>query len=487
LNDAANIALISDEVMPETPQAKEVRTSDWTPPKAVKPDGVQENWKAKRKLSYDVGASTDSTSSCETATPSASDPSPSGTLLSDVERGSTAPQVPPEKPMRILFVAMLCIFQGYAVMVGPCQQKFKKALHVDQFGENAAMFTQAVDFVHWGKFIMRIGHNFVFGCVSPRKRVLVAMSLLLMGCLIPPLFVFTLGYDWIGSVFISYGLSGMGIGISECTFLSVVTPLGGPTKSWVILGVPVGFAVVNIAGMICTSIGVPVESIYWYVVAWIPVGMIIFQTYAPKECEVQSSVHKQSNLKQSFGVWQSWLPMMMPCLIAKVLVNFAMENITPVSFYTFNAAYVPMFDPSSTRHLMKHDLYFALLGFVTLVGNAVSQHVAYKLNLKKYSSFVALMVSACLGAFLCCWLVTLKIATVNLLAVFCAFWVNGTVYGGSAIFIDRFIPKEHNLVAYSFWCMIGDLGPILGGAMMDVLRNFVCGGHAYTYTCRSTN
>merc|ERR1719199_267721 len=112
----------------------------------------------------------------------------------------------------------------------------------------------------------------------------------------------------------------------------------------------------------------------------------------------------------------------MPCLIAKVLVNFAMENITPVSFYTFNAAYVPMFDPSSTRHLMKHDLYFALLGFVTLVGNAVSQHVAYKLNLKKYSSFVALMVSACLGAFLCCWLVTLKIATVNLLAVFCAFW-----------------------------------------------------------------
>jgi hypothetical protein len=390
-------------------------------------------------------------------------------------------------PTRVLFLSMLCIFQGYAVMVGPCQQKFKSALHVEQFGARASMFTQAVDFVHWGKFIMRVGHNAVLGCISPRKRVLVAMSLLFVGCLIPPLVVFTFGSDWIGNVFLSYGLSGMGIGISECTFLSVITPLGAQTKSWAIAAVPVGFGLINIAGMICTSLGVPVELLYWYVVAWIPIGMCIFCYAAPREHEVQASAHRQSSLKEAFEAWRSWLPRMTPCLIAKVLVNFAMENITPVSFYTFNAAYVPMLSPAATTTLMDHDLYFALLALVTLVANVVSQHVAYKMKFTRYSSLIGVMACACAGGLVCCYLVSLKIAAVNLGAVFLAFWVNGTVYGASSIFIDRFVPKQYNLVAYSCWCMIGDLGPILGGAMMDVLRGWICGGVVYTFTCRSDN
>jgi hypothetical protein len=178
---------------------------------------------------------------------------------------------------------------------------------------------------------------------------------------------------------------------------------------------------------------------------------------------------------------------MTPCLIAKVFVNFAMENITPVSFYTFNAGYVPLFSPGGTTHLMQHDLYFALLALVTLVGNALSQHIAYNMHFERYSSFAAVMACSCVGGALCCWLVSMKIAIVSLGAVFLAFWVNGTVYGASAIFIDRFIPKEYNLVAYSMWCMIGDMGPILGGAMMDVFHGWICGDHVYTYTCRSNN
>jgi len=511
LNERPALADVTNTVLPEededeatrTPVAKEARASDFTPPKESRADAGEDAtamngmmkakfWEVQQQLAACEAASPEGSSECTAPIGMFGDPSTRPDPFLDAEaqlRDLQNQQGPAQEPApkRLLFFAMLCVFQGYAVMVGPCQQKFKSALHVSQTGASAEVFTQAADFVHWGKFFMRVGHNLVFGCLSPRSRVLLAMSLLFVGCSIPPLFVFTLGYDWLGSVFLSYGLSGMGIGISECTFLSVVTPLGGATKSWVIMAVPVGFAVINIGGMIFTSIGVPVESLYWYVVAWIPVGMFIFHTYAPKEREVQVSTHRQSDLKQSFGVWRSWLPMMAPCLVAKVLVNFAMENITPVSFYTFNGAYVPMFDPAGTTHLMNHDLFFALLGLVTLAGNAVSQHVAYKLNLRSYAAFVALMVSCCLCAVVCCWLVTFKIASVNLGAVFLAFWVNGTVYGASTIFIDRFVPKEHNLLAYSLWCMIGDLGPILGGAMMDVLRNFICGGHAYTYTCRTHN
>jgi len=474
------------EKLTEDAAEKAPEASEWTPEKPTRDDQEEPGAELKHLHPTITDLSLSASSDGREACPTVSGISGRVPLLATDQLPDGDGRII-EKPTRMLFWSMLCIFQCYAIMVGPCQQKFKKALHVGQFGQNAALFTQAADFVHWGKFFMRVGHNVVFGCFSPRQRVLIAMMLVLVGCAIPPVFVFTLGVDWIGTVFLSYGLAGMGIGISECTFLGVITPLGGHTKTWAILAVPVGFGVINIAGMVCTSVGVPVESLYFYVVAWVPIGMFIFNRYAPKDSEVKLSSHKQSTPKDSCAVWRSWLPMMTPCLVAKVVVNFAMENITPVSFYTFNAKKVPMFDPAATTSLMNHDIYFAILGAVTLIGNAASQHAAYKMNLGRYSSFVALMICACIGGLICCYLVTLKIATVSIAAVFLAFWANGTVYGGSAIFIDRFIPKQHNLMAYSVWCMLGDLGPILGGAGMDVLRSYICNGHEYVYTCKSSN
>jgi len=393
----------------------------------------------------------------------------------------------PPPPVRLLFFSMLCIFQGYAVMVGPCQQKFKAALHVGQFGFEAEMFTQAAAFVHWGKFFARIGHNVVFSCLSLRQRVLVAMGFVFVGCLIPPLFVFSLGYDWIGSVFLSYGFSGIGIGVFECTFLAAITPLGGATKSLVIMAVPIGFGMINVFGMICTSVGVPVEIIYWYVVGCIPLGMAIFQVYAPCEKNSLTGDHSQATFLQSLRDGRSWIVSAIPFLFAKVFVNFAMEDITPVSFYTFNAKYVPMFSPGATTSLMNHDIFFAILALVTAIGNTGSLHVAHKMHLRRYASFVSVMAWSCVLAFVCCWMVTLKIALVSIIAVFLAFWANGTVYGGSVDYFDKFVPRQHNLAAYSIWCCVGDLGPIFGGMMMDVLRGFVCGGQVYPYTCRTNN
>jgi len=344
-----------------------------------------------------------------------------------------------------------------------------------------------VDFVHWGKFFMRVGHNIVLGCFSPRQRVMVAMTFAFAGCLIPPLFVFALDFKWMGFVFFSYGLSGMGIGIFETTFLSVITPLGRRTKSYAMVAIPTGFAIINFGGMLLTSLGMPVENLYWYVCACLPIGLIIFQVKAPAECQSSEDSFKQARLAQSVGDWRSWVPLLMPCLIAKVILNFAMENITPVSFYTFNGKVVPLFGPAETTNLINHDIFFALMAFLTLIGNAGSVYVAYQFRLRRYSGFVFIMILSCIGGIASCWFVTLKIAIVSLGAVFLAFWSNGTVYGASSSFIDFLIPKEHNLAAYSVWCMIGDLGPILGGAMMDVLRSFICDGEVYPYVCRNNN
>jgi len=56
-----------------------------------------------------------------------------------------------------------------------------------------------------------------------------------------------------------------------------------------------------------------------------------------------------------------------------------------------------------------------------------------------------------------------------------------------ARYIDRFVPKEHNLAAYSLWCFVGDAGSILGGSTVDAVRGWICGGHVYTYECLEHN
>lgn len=110
----------------------------------------------------------------------------------------------------------------------------------------------------------------------------ILVPLRFVGVLIPPLLVFTLEWHWVYSVFIAYILSGLGLGIFEVTFLSVITPLGKAggyysselliqphripfanlpviaiynwrslqaTKSWAIIGCPAGFGTINILGL----------------------------------------------------------------------------------------------------------------------------------------------------------------------------------------------------------------------------------------------
>lgn len=390
-------------------------------------------------------------------------------------------------PVRGLLIVMLCMFQGYAAMNGPPQQKLKKALGIGQVGAEAHLFTQATVFVHWGKFVARLGHSIFLAPFSPMVRVYISMGFMLVGCMVPPLFVFALGSKWIGIVFISYGLSGIGLGVFECTFLNVITPFGKLSKSWAIMGAPLGFGIVCIFGLTCVSMGVPVEVLYWYIVACVPIGMVVFWKLAPRDQGGESRVRPQADMAASCVQWRSWLPGILPHIVAKVVVNFVMENVTPVNFYTYNAARVPFFNKMSTSNLMDVNRFFALLYVFVLVGDTVSRRVLYALPLNRYSQNVSLLFMACCCSILGFSLEFLATAAVTLPAVFLAFWGNGLVYAITAKYIDRFVPQEHNLVAYSMWCFMGDFGSILGGYMVDVVRNQICGGHEYPFECRKSN
>jgi len=397
--------------------------------------------------------------------------------------------------VRALMLPMICIFGGYASMVGPAQQKFKSELRIGQTGEAAMIFTQAAVFVHYGKLIARLGHDVLFGFLSPLKRVYFSMSLVLIGTLIPPLFVFDLHERWIGFVFFSNGLTGIGLGVFECTYLAVITPLGKLTKAWAIMGIPLGFGIVNILGLICTSMGMPVAYIYWYIVATIPLGMYaLWANSAGLDTSVEvahghghGAGVKQRGFLSSLMQCGMWFPLVMPHLVAKLCVNFVMENATPVNYYVYNAPKVPLWSPKNVDGLVRHDLFFAVLGVFVMVGDMTSRRIPASLSLNTVSSNIAILIAAVTSSLLGFYLESLAIGVLAWAGIFMAFWGNGLVYGASAKYFDWAVPKEFNLVAYSLWCFAGDLGGIVGGVTVDLIRNWICGGRQYTYECLSHN
>lgn len=377
-----------------------------------------------------------------------------------------------------MLLVMLSVYQGYASMVGPLQAAYKYELGVKHGTAAAHVFTQAAVGVHYGKLIAKLGHNIFFACLSPRMRVIIAMILMFVGVLIPPLLVFTLEFHWVYSVLVSYMLSGLGLGIFAPTFMSVITPMGKATKSWAIVGCPAGFATINILGLSLSSLKMPVVYIYWYIVACLPVGFYFFWKYAPHDKAEQRPANFRTSLRQG----GSWMPPMVPFFLAAFFGHFAMEN-WPAIFYMFRPPKVPLFDPHSDQHLMDWGLFFAITYGFTFLGDAISRWIAMYMStpsVKKRLVFLSFALALIVAGL---YLESLAIAILIPLAIFMIFWGNGTIFGLTANHVDSHVPSEHNLADYSVASFIGDLGSILGGVLVENTHDLFCQGHHGPFMC----
>mmetsp|Transcript_70536 Transcript_70536/g.210332 ORF Transcript_70536/g.210332 Transcript_70536/m.210332 type:complete len:427 (-) Transcript_70536:134-1414(-) len=383
-------------------------------------------------------------------------------------------------PVRLLLIPMTCVFQGYAAYV-VCQRYLKAELGVGHTGEREHLFTQATVFMHYGKLAARVGHDVVCPCYSSWVRVLIAQFLVFLAVLIPPVFVWGFGDHWVGYAYFHFLLLGIGVGVFEGTFLSVISPLGRLTKAWAIMGAPLGLALVDIIGQLCTSkttLAMNPVYIYWYIAISVLLGMGVFASYAPRSSGV---VHQQANFLKSLQDRRRWLVPMVPFFFAKLVGNFVMEN-TPGWFYVYNGKKVPFFSPSAETNLMDPDLYFVLIYIAVLLGDGISRRVAYLFKLDTMGANVAVLGVSVVCSLLGFALESLAVAVVTILAAFLAFWGNGLGYAVAAKYIDRYVPKEHNRAVYSMWCMIGDVGSIAGSALVDFVNSIFC-KEAYKYQC----
>ena len=424
------------------------------------------------------------------------DQSSEGEDSHDEENGDIAADHGQEEslpPERIVLVVMICVIQGYT-LVGPLQHAFKQSLHISDDSPDGRIFTQAAALVQWFKWSMTLAQNFLLQCLSVKARVYLSMVCMMLGCLIPPVFIYSLGHLWIGWAFLSFGLVGMSLGVFEVAYLNVITPLGPLTKSWAIIGFPASFAIINVIGFTLVSFGMPVAVLFWYIVLCMPIGLIIFaKRIVPKlrEGSVDSGPaasghvlksNKQAKVWNSVRHWYSWVPVLCPYILAHFVTDFVMEGALPANFNTFNSDKVPLFGPTDDHLMDKHRFFVVFFVFVGL-SDMASRRFAYCFALDTlFKNIVALCFGVTCSVLGMC-LTILGIGAVSWASAALTFFGQGFNYAVASKSIDKFIPREHNLAAYSLWMFIGSAGAIAGSTLVDHIRFWICRGEVYTYQC----
>merc|ERR550532_853731 len=135
-----------------------------------------------------------------------------------------------------------------------------------------------------------------------------------------------------------------------------------------------------------------------------------------------------------------------------------MESTLPAIFNTFNAGQVALFGPHRHSTLMPTGWYLVVLFAITLVCDMGSRKVGYMFTLDTYATnlaAIAFSLCCCAGGIL---LLTMGVAIVSWFAIGLSFFGAGFNYAVTAKYIDKFIPKQHNLVAYSVWMFLGYMG-----------------------------
>lgn len=188
----------------------------------------------------------------------------------------------------------------------------------------------------------------------------------------------------------------------------------------------------------------------------------------------------QDTFSESVKKYREWCPLIAGHSFALMIDMFFVSLCTATVLYVYNDKnWVPIYSPDDDcpgPECMDHDAFLALVNMFIFLGDTSARKLAYlikpRTNWIEYSRCVVLLVCGSLGF---CVVLHLKIGVLVPLGVFMIFFANGGLYGQATKFIDAHVPDQHNLMAFSFWLFMGDVGSLTGSNLVDVvLNNFLC-------------
>ena len=219
-----------------------------------------------------------------------------------------------------------------------------------------------------------------------------------------------------------------------------------------------------------------------------PIGLLIFvKRIAPKLRTGAESGHvlrdnTQARVWHSVRRWYTWVPLLSPYILAHFVTDFVMEGALPANFNTFNSDQVPLFGPTDDHLMDKHRFFVVFFIFVGL-SDMASRRFAYCFALDTLCKNLAALCFGVTCSVLGMCLTILGIGVVSWASAALTFFGQGFNYAVASKSIDKFIPREHNLAAYSLWMFMGSAGAIAGSTLVDHIRTWICRGEVYTHQC----
>ena len=367
-------------------------------------------------------------------------------------------------PVRWIILVVIPVFMGYASLFS-LQHKVKAKYGIADDGSAASRaFGAAVSFLYLGNLIFRFAHNFVFFCVTPRWRVILAMLSMMIAMLVLLLMVFLWESKNLLWVYVAYMLGGVAIGSFEANLLSAIAPLGHQTKLWATMGIPIGVSTITIGGFIVMAIGVVPEYIYGFTILGLAVGIVIFSFVIPYH-HVDRNSDSFGAFLQNLREWREWLPKIRSHSIVLAINMCCVSLFSPgLMLYIYdNPAGVTLW----SGVVVETDAFFAVYNSFTFIGATIGRNLAY--TDKRNRPVAIFLVFSAMGAAINSFAGMNNFAIISPIAAMCVFLANGSIYNYTCKFIDSKL-KKSMVTACSFWLFVGDLGSTTGSNLIPTLK-----------------
>jgi hypothetical protein len=396
---------------------------------------------------------------------------------------------PSEPVYSHVIVITASVFMGYASLV-TLQHRLKEAHDRVPHPPDDLAFEYASQLNYVGNLVFRLAHNFIFACFTPRQRVHISLGCMALAALLLVVPILILESPWLGWVPIAYLMGGVSVGTFESNLLSSLTALGHGTKKWAILGMPLGFTCISVAGFLLMLAGVPLRALYLTVAISCVCSSVVFATTIPDGGP--QAYHKPGAGGPSqpplshfarFGAdlyaWRSWFPQILPHTVALMCNMYTVSFMTAIQYYILNdskpGGAVALIGADTL--VVPHDAYFAVYNTFIYVGDSLSRQLVYRAE-KLRHPFLYLICSA-VGGLLC----LAKLPLLTPVGIFLVFFANGSIYATSTKHIDTNVDRARNLTALSIWLFIGDVGAVLGSNTWELVAPLVCDGVHSPHMC----
>merc|ERR1712113_209271 len=112
------------------------------------------------------------------------------------------------------------------------------------------------------------------------------------------------------------------------------------------------------------------------------------------------------------------------------------------------------------------DTFLAIFNTSNMLGGTIGRWLSYRMLARHPVLYIPLHLVGVV-------LILLKMPLMAPIGVFLVMLADGLIYGTISREIDARIPKEFNLVAISYWLVLGDLGGITGSNLIAYIREWV--------------